>query len=168
MSEKDILKFEAPIVTKEEGVSDFEEEITKENIEVLPDWEEPGSYYRGLKAAEALKAILGKLKLDAKPSGDPVGPRDNVTLNESDAIYFAEPSETKRGQKFLCSIGFDPLPGAVVEKSRLGKATAFGFSGPLQAKEVTIRFAGKEPGKPGRVRHFSPKDFYEWYRQNMA
>jgi len=169
MSEKEILKFEPSISSqKENKIVDFEKEITRENIDVLPDWEEPGSFYRGVKASEALEGIFGKLELSANPSGDPIGSRDNATLNEADAIYFANPSETKKGQKFMCSIGFDPLPGAVVEKSRLGKSTFFRFSGPLQAKEVTIRFAGKEEGKPGKVKHFSPKEFYEWYRQNMA
>lgn len=168
MPRREILKIEPTLPVEEKHVPEIEREISPEKIEALPDWEEPGSFYRGVTAEKALTAIFGKLELASNREGSMVGSRDNVTLNEADAIYFAKPSVTKKGRKFLCSIGFDPIQGAIIEKSRLGRATFFRFSGPLEVKEITIRFAGKEQGKPGIIRHFSPRGFYEWYKENIV
>lgn len=154
---------------KEVEISNQEKEITKEKIESLPDWEEPGSFYRGVKVEEALRAILGDVKLDANPKDEALKTRDNASLNLHEAIYFADSSETKKGRKFLCAIGFDTLPGALVESSCLGKSTFARISGPIKATEVVVRFAGEKPGNPAKkVKYFSPKEFYFWYQKNCV
>lgn len=148
--------------------SKLEEEISKERIESLSDWEEVGSYYRGVKIEDALKAIFGELKLETEPKGEVLGTRDNASLNLHEAIYFSRPSETKDGKKFLCAIGFDPLPGSKTEESYLGKSTFVRITGNIVAKEIILRFAGKKPGQPQKkVLHFSPKEFYNWCKENI-
>lgn len=86
----------------------------------LPDYEEPGSFYRGLNIKDALLSLFGKLKLEAEPD-DLVGTRDNATINAMGAIAYGRAAETKDGKKFICAIGFDPLPETHVEPSRLGR-----------------------------------------------
>jgi len=168
MSEKEIFKFEGPVLPEQKPVPETEKELTPEKIELLPDWEEPGSFYRGVTAQEAVGGILGKLRIDANPADDPVGRRDNACLNLQDAIYLSrQTSQTKYGRKFMCAIGFDPLPGAEIEPSFLGRSTFIRFTGTPNITEIVLRFAGKEPGKPGQARHFSPKEFYEWYQKNI-
>lgn len=163
-----ILPEPIPAEVKEK-VFTSEREITKEKIETLPDWEESGSFYRGVKVQDALWAIFGKLELKANPKSGIVGSRDNASLNLHEAIYFADSSETKNGQKFLCAIGFDLLPGAKVENSFLGRSTFMRVSGPVRATEVVVRFAGKELGKPAKkVKYFSPKKFYQWYKEAIG
>ena len=147
----------------------LEGKITPESVEALPDVGEPGAFYRGLGAEDALRAAFGKLELDAHPRGQAVGSRDNASLNLIDAIPFAPTSETKGGRKFLCAIGFDALPAARVEDSFLGRFTSRRITGPVRASEVVLRFAGKEPGQPQpEVRYFAPQEFFEWYRDNVA
>ena len=148
-----------------EEISESEKEISNEKIETLPDWVEPGSFYRGVKASDALQAIFGKLRLEANPKDEILVSHDNASINLQEAIYLADSSETKKHQKFLCAIGLDPLPGAYVESSKL-KSTFVKLSGPVKATEVVVRLAGKEPGKPAKVRFFSPKEFYYWYQKN--
>ncbi len=170
MPEKMTFEQLEPIPSEpEEKTSNAEKEITPEKIKNLPDWEEPASYYRGVKAEDALMAIFGELKLDAHPKKSVLGSRDNASLNPDEAIYFSPSSETKTGKKFLCAIGFDPLPTAKIEDSYLKRTTFARITGPVIAKEVILRFAGKKPGQPQKkVRFFSPKDFYEWYTKNAA
>lgn len=147
---------------------DFEKEINKEQIKKLPDWEEQGSYYRGVKVGDALKAVFGELKLDANPENDIIGSRDNASLNIHEAIYFSPSSRTAEGKGFLCAIGFDPLPIAKVEDSYLKRSTFVRITGPVIAKEVILRFAGNKPGQPAKeVKYFSPKQFYQWYKENI-
>lgn len=139
----------------------LELEITPESIESLPDSIEPGTFYRGSRAEDALAAAFGKLELDAHPKGKVVGSRDNATLNLDEAIPAAPTSVTRDGGKFLCTIGFDPLPGARIEPSFLGRFTSRRITGPVQASEVVLRFAGKKPGRPqSEVRYFAPRDFF--------
>lgn len=146
----------------------FEKEISKEKIDSLPDWEEVGSYYRGVTVEDALKAIFGELKLEAEPKEDILGSRDNTSLNLHEAIYFAPTSKTKDGKKFLCAIGFDPLPGSKVEESYLGRSTFVRVTGNVVAKEVILRFAGKKVGQPQKsVLYFSRKGFYKWCKKNL-
>jgi len=62
-----------------------------------------------------------------------------------------------------------PLPDTKVEDSFLKKATFVRVTGPVAAKEIVVRFAGKKPGQPEKkVKYFSPKEFYQWYRENVA
>jgi hypothetical protein len=146
----------------------LEKEISKERIKPLADWEEVGSYYRGVNVEDALRAIFGELKLEAEPKEEILGTRDNASLNLHEAIYFSRSSETKDGKKFLCAIGFDPLPGSKIEKSYLGRNTFVRITGNVVAKEIILRFAGKKPGQPQkRVRYFSPKEFYQWCKENL-
>ncbi len=145
----------------------FEKEKMEE-IKDLPDWEEPGLFYRGLSAEDAFKGTRGELKINANPKGGTMGSRDNVSLNLHDAIYLGHGgSETKDGQKFLCAIGFDPMPRAIIEPSFLGRDTFMRFTGSPKVTEVILRFAGKQPGQPGKIKYFSPKEFYLWYRENF-
>lgn len=146
----------------------FEKEKMEE-INGLPDYEEPGLFYRGLTAQDALSGVLGELRIDANPKGSKMGSRDNASLNPHDAIYLAHDfSETKDGRKFMCAIGFDPLPGAVIEPSFLGRDTFMRFTGWPKVTEVILRFAGKQLGQPGKIKYFSPKEFYLWYKENVA
>ncbi len=153
------------------GTSEQDSVFEKEKMEKindLPDYEEPGLFYRGLTAQEALRGILGELKIDSNPKGGKMGSRDNVSLNLHDAIYLARDfSETKDGRKFMCAIGFDPVPGAVIESSFLGRDTFMRFTGEPKVTEVILRFAGKQPGQPGKIKYFSPKNFYLWYQENF-
>ncbi len=145
----------------------FEKERIEE-IKDLPDWEEPGLFYRGLTAQDAFRGISEELRIDADPPGGTMGSRDNVSLNLHDAIYLAHDfSETKDGRKFMCAIGFDPLPGAIIEPSFLNRDTFMRFTGSPKVTEVILRFAGKQPGQPGKIKYFSPKEFYFWYKENM-
>lgn len=146
-----------------------EGEITPEAIEVLPDYVEPAAFYRGCKAEDAFRAVFGALRLEANPSGEVVGSRDNATVNLDEAIPVAPTSVTRDGGKFLCAIGFDPLPGARIEPSFLGRFTSRRVSGPVRASEMVLRFADKKPGRPQpEIRYFAPREFFEWYRDNVA
>ncbi len=147
----------------------FEREINPDKVKTLPDWEEPGAYYRGVKAEDAFMAIFGELKLDAHPKEDIIGTHDNASVNHDEAVYFSPTSGTNKGKKFLCAIGFIPLPTAKIEDSFLGKSTFARITGPVLAREVVLRFAGRKPGQPQkRVKYFSPKEFYLWYKENVA
>ncbi|MBU3901354.1 hypothetical protein KJ590_00710 [Patescibacteria group bacterium] len=147
--------------------SSFENE-NREKINSLPDWEEPGLFYRGLTADDALKGIFGELKIDSNPKGSKMGSRDNISLNLHDAIYLGHnASETKDGRKFMCAIGFDPMPGAIIEPSFLGRDTFMRFTGSPKVTEIILRFAGRQPGQPGKIKYFSPKEFYLWYKENF-
>lgn len=148
-------------------LSELEKEISPEKIEKLPDWPEACAFYRGLPAKDALMALLGELKLEAAPKEDVLGPRDNSTINSTEAIAYAPTSQTKKGKKFLCAIGFDPLPETIIKNSCLGQLTQFQITGPILSKEVIIRFSGEKPGQPGQVKFFSPKEFYQWYINNV-
>jgi len=153
---------------KREENFDPEKEINFEKIENLPDWEEPGAYYRGVKAEDALKAIFGELELNANPKEDIIGSRDNASLNLHEAIYFSPSCQTKKGEKFLCAIGFIPLPGAKIEDSFLKRATFVRVSGPVVAKEVVVRFASKKSEhSEKRIKYFSPKEFFQWYKETV-
>jgi len=59
-----------------------------ERIENLPDSAEPGVFYRGVPAEDALSGILGKLIVEANPKGEShiLGPRDNVSLRLNEAV----------------------------------------------------------------------------------
>ena len=144
-----------------EGGFDFEKN------ENLPDSIEPGIFYRGVPATDALRGIMGRLIIDANPKDDVLGPRDNVSLRLNEAVSFAPSSQTKKGQNFLCAIGFNPAPGSNIEHSGLNRDTFLRFTGPIKVTEVALRFAGKESGKPRKVKHFSPREFVEWYRENV-
>ena len=131
-------------------------------IENLPDAIEPGAFYRGVPARDALSGIMGKLIVDANPQGgsDVLGPRD--------AVAFAPSSQTKSGQNFLCAIGFNPLTGSNIEHSGLlNRDTFLRYTGPIKVTEVALRFAGKESGRPRKIKIFSPREFVEWYRENI-
>lgn len=157
-----------PYKNRKEIFDDIEKKPAPEEIENLPDWEEPGSYYRGVKAKDALKAVFGELKLDANPENDIIGSRDNASLNIQEAIYFSPSSQTAKGKKFLCAIGFDPLPIAKVEDSYLKRSTFVRITGPVIAKEIILRFTGNKPGQPSKeIKYFSPKKFYQWYKKNI-
>jgi len=140
-----------------------------ERIENLPDSAEPGVFYRGVPAEDALSGILGKLIVEANPKGEShiLGPRDNVSLRLNEAVAFAPSSQTKNGQNFLCAIGFNPLPGSNIEHSGLNRDTFLRYTGPIKVTEVALRFAGKESGRPSRVKIFSPREFVKWYKENM-
>lgn len=138
-----------------------------EETENLPDSIEPCVFYRGVSVKDALLGIMGKLIIDANPKDDILGPRDNVSLLLNEAVSFAPPSQTKNGKNFLCAIGFNPLVDSDIKQSGLNRDTFLRFTGPVNVTEVALRFAGKESGKPGKVKVFSPKDFVEWYRENM-
>ena len=122
-----------------------------ERIENLPDSAEPGVFYRGVPAEDALSGILGKLIVEANPKGEShiLGPRDNVSLRLNEAI------------------GFNPLPGSNIEHSGLNRDTFLRYTGPIKVTEVALRFAGKESGRPSRVKIFSPREFVKWYKENM-
>lgn len=139
-----------------------------EEMKVISDKIETGSFYRGLSVEDAFKGIGGKLFLESDPKGDVIGSRDNVSLKLQEAIYLAAPSVTKDGKKFLCAVGFDPLPGVQIEDSFLNKGTFRRLSGPVKVTEIVLRFAGRESGKPGKIKHLSPRDFYHWYHENIA
>ncbi len=141
--------------------SQFEQEIEK-----LPNYEEPGSFYRGMSVNDVLLSLFGRLKLEANPD-DLIGERDNATINANNAIKYGRTSETKEGKKFICAIGFDLLPGAKVEPSRLGRWNQYKINGLVIAKEIFVRFAGKKPGKPSMIQTFSPRDFYIWCKENV-
>lgn len=148
---------------------ELEREITPESIEALSDAAEPGAFYRGLGAGDALRAVFGKLELDANPKSEVVGSRDNASLNLVDAIPAAPTSETRDGEKFLCAIGFEVSPTAKVEESFLGRYTNRRITGPVVAREIVLRFAGKEPGQPpAAVTYLSPQNFYQWYLERVA
>lgn len=170
MPEKMPFKQTEPIFykTEKEFFDDIEKKIAPEEIENLSNYEEPGCYYRGVKIEDALKAIFGKLELDANPENGIIGARDNASLNIHEAVYFSPPSFTKNGRGFLCAIGFDPLPTAKVEDSYLKRNTFVRITGPVIAREVILRFAGKKPGQPQKkIKYFSPKEFYQWCKENI-
>ena len=154
--------------TNEIPFINIEKEISKEEIKKLPDETEPGTYYRGMNAEDAIKSIFGKLNLDANPKYSNLGERDNATVNLHESVYFSPTSKTNKNKEFLCSVGFDPFPNTKIEGSYLGRNTHARITGPIIGKEIFIRFAGKKPGQPSKlVKHFSPKEFYEWYQKNM-
>jgi hypothetical protein len=173
------MKFKEQPVSKEEtfeqtkeilNIKDTEKAVEKqeqlEKAERLSDFKEAPSFYRGVPVQDALPALFGKLKLNAYPKKDPVGSRDNAIINSIDAVAYGPTSKTKKGEKFICAIGFDTLPGTQIETSRLGRYNQFRITGPVVAKEIIIRFAG-EKGKPKKALFFSPKAFYKWYHQNV-
>lgn len=133
----------------------------------LPAEAEDGRFWRGLPAGDAYKAIFGDLRLDAHPKSDSVGPRDNATINMTEAIGQGGTSVTKDNRKFLCAINFEPLETATIEDSKLQRWTSYRVTGPISAKEVVVRFAGDEPGKPQTPMFLSPKEFYAWFRENV-
>ena len=148
---------------------DLEKEVIKEKINTLSDEQEPGSFYRGVRAEDALRAIFGQLRLDANPRNDSLGTRDNASINLSEAVYFSRTSKTKTGKKFFCAIGFDPLSTTKVEDSYLGKENFVRVTGLVIAKEIIVRFAGKKLGSPAKEnRHFSPREFCQWYQDNVG
>jgi len=136
-------------------------------IEDLPDSIEPSAFYRGVPVEDALLGIAGQLIVDANPKDDILGPRDNASLSLNEAVSFAPSSQTKDGKNFLCAIGFNPLPGSSIARSGLNQDTFIRFTGPVKATEVILRFAGKESGRPRKIKIFSPREFVEWYRENM-
>lgn len=142
------------------------EELLKRESKTLSNYGEPSSFYRGLDIKDAFLSLFGKLKLESDP-GDIVGQRDNATINSVDAVAHGRASLTKDGKKFICAIGFDPMPGSSVESSKLGRWNQFRISGFVIAREIIVRFAGNKPGKPGKVKVFSPKSFYSWYIENV-
>lgn len=166
LSEKQSEEFKPEKKENRDEIILFEKEVSKEKIESLPDWTEPGTFYRGVKIEDAISALFGELKLEAEPKDDILGTRDNATLNLHEAIYFSPMSKIGK-RKFSCAIGFDPLPGAKIEESYLGRSTFKRVTGNVAAKEIVVRFAGKKPGQPSKkVRYFSPKEFYQWYLKN--
>ncbi|OGZ36011.1 MAG: hypothetical protein A3A94_00335 [Candidatus Portnoybacteria bacterium RIFCSPLOWO2_01_FULL_43_11] len=147
--------------------TEVEKEISKEQIERLPNYQEPPCFYRGLSAKDAFKSLFGYLELCSKPEHDPIGERDNATLYDRDAIAFAPTSIDKKGKQFLCAIGFDPVDKIETLPSRLGRTNQLRINGKIRATEVIIRPAGKKQGKPGRTKFLSPKEFYNWYIENI-
>jgi len=137
-------------------------------IENLPDSIEPSAFYRGVPVKDALLSIAGQLIVDANPKDDILGPRDNASLSLNEAVSFAPSSQTKDGKNFLCAIGFNPLTGSNIEHSGLlNRDTFLRYTGPIKVTEVALRFAGKESGKPRKIKVFSPREFVEWYRENI-
>jgi hypothetical protein len=169
-----IMKEQTPAIFELPQKIDYLAEIKKEievkpeRIEALLNSSQPGLFYRGVKAEDAFLSVFGKLKLNAHPEGEVIGARDNATINMSEAVQFSRTSQTKANRKFLCAIGFDPLPNALIEKSCLGRATQFRVTGDVAATEVVVRFAGKEPGKPGKAILMSPQKFAKWYLKNIG
>lgn len=133
--------------------------ITKEMLATLDDEEEASQFYRGMKVREAFLALFGKLELRAE--------NDNVTVSLPDAIPYAPTSQDQKGNKFLCVAGIDMLPGAEIKNSHLGRTTQFQASGRAIARDIVIRLAGKEPGKPSKVIYMNPKEFLGWYDKNI-
>ncbi len=86
----------------------------------------------------------------------------------TDAIAHGSTSETKDGRKFICAVNFEPAEDATIEHSKLQRWTSYRVTGPISPKEVVIRFAGNEPGKPQAPMFLSPKEFYAWYREHVA
>lgn len=147
----------------------LEAEISPEDAKALSDQAEAAAFYRGLPAKDALYAAFGRLKLNAHPPGRIAASRDNASLNLAEALPFAPTSSTRDGRKFLCTIGFDPLPPAKIEDSFLGRHTSRRITGPVLAREIIIRFGGSTPGRPAEGPKFlSPREFYEFYLANMA
>jgi len=156
------------IPSRSEKRINAKEEIFEKASEKLSNYEELGSFYRGLNVEDAFLSLFGKLKLESDRTGGTIGQRDNATINSTDAIAYGRTSLTKDGKKFICAVGFDPVPGSHIESSKLGRWNQFRINGFIIAREVLVRFAGKKPGKPGRVQIFSPKSFYEWYKENVV
>lgn len=136
-----------------------EAKITREMLDMLKDEEEAPQFYRGVGAREAFLALFGKLELRAE--------NDNVTSSLPDAIPYAPTSQDQKGKKFLCVAGIDMFPGAEIKNSHLGRITQFQANGRAIARAIVIRFAGKEPGRPGEVIYMTPQEFMNWYDKNM-
>ncbi len=143
-------------------------DISPEKIRDLTDHQEAPTFYRGLPAEDALKAIFGRLELDSKPEGSSIGERDNTAFSSRDAIYYAPTSFGKNGKKFLCAIGFDPAEEVEILPSCMGKLDQLRINGRVRATEVMVRPAGKKPGQSGKVKFLSPKEFYYWYEKNIG
>ncbi len=159
-------KIKTPLTSKKEI------EISKEQIEQLPDYQKAPAFYRGLPVKDALRAIFGQLKLESKPEKDlkkdVIRERDNAALSNRDAVAYAPTSIDKKGKKFLCAIGFDPAEEIEILPSCLGRLDQLRINGEIKATEVIIRPSGKKPGQPGRTKFLSPKEFYYWYAENIG
>ena len=153
----------------ETPTENFEKEFLPEKPEDLADEESSSAFYRGVPVKDALKAIFGNLELKTEDENSPIGNHDNVSLNLDEAITFSPSSETIKGKKFSCVIGFSPLNETKIDPSYLGKNTFFRVNGKILAKQIIVRFAGNKPGQPAkRIKYFSPKDFYKWVSENFA
>jgi len=161
-------QIEKPAIPPTKEISEKEIEISKEKIKQLPNYQEAPAFYRGLPVKDALKAILGQLKLESKPENDIIGERDNAALSNRDAVAYAPTSIDRNGKKFLCAIGFDPIEETKILPSCLGRLDQLRINGEIKATEVIIRPSGKKPGQPGRTKFLSPKEFYYWYVKNVG
>lgn len=136
-----------------------EAKITREMLSLLESEEEAPQFYRGMNVRDAFLALFGQLELRAE--------NDNVTSSLPDAISYAPTSQDQKGNKFLCVAGIDMFPGAEIKNSHLGRITQFQASGRAIARAIVIRFAGKEPGRPGGVIYMTPQEFMNWYDKNV-